>query len=431
VPKCPQCASERVWKDGWRGPIQRWLCRVCGYRFSEPKVKVNLAGEVSSLHSRSKLLKDRVVSRQFAFKESFNGLPFTFGEDVVSHKLTTVGKGLNTFAYNNCKRQVCASESEAKNLATVNEPRLEKAAGATTPDQATIKGLIAQYMAYLEKEGYYSGSSYPHLIRRLSKLGANLLDPEDVKKAIAKQPWKKSVKNLAVCAYDLMANKILKIQWDKPKYTPEETTPFVPEEKELDQLIAACRSRRMATFLQTLKETYADPGEILRLRWIDVDFSNSVITINSPVKGHKSGQMRVSTKLTAMLNSLPKKSEWIFPVKYDRIQNCFDYVRKRAAQRLQNPRLAQISFKTFRHWGGTMLAHYTHGNVLTVQRLLRHKNVQNTMKYIHMIAFKDDEFDVATATSLEEIKQLLSAGFEKADEFNGIHVFRRPKKFNG
>jgi len=52
------------------------------------------------------------------------------------------------------------------------------------------------------------------------------------------------------------------------------------------------------------------------------------------------------------------------------------------------------------------------------------------MKYIHMIQFKDDEFDIGIATTVEEIKQLLSAGFEKADELNGVHIFRRPKRFN-
>jgi len=41
VPACPQCGFTRVWKDGIRrltdGPvIQRWLCRECGYRFSDP-----------------------------------------------------------------------------------------------------------------------------------------------------------------------------------------------------------------------------------------------------------------------------------------------------------------------------------------------------------------------------------------------------------
>jgi len=41
LPRCPECGSTRVWKDGVRrtreGPIQRWLCRDCGLRFSESK----------------------------------------------------------------------------------------------------------------------------------------------------------------------------------------------------------------------------------------------------------------------------------------------------------------------------------------------------------------------------------------------------------
>jgi len=51
------------------------------------------------------------------------------------------------------------------------------------------------------------------------------------------------------------------------------------------------------------------------------------------------------------------------------------------------------------------------------------------MKYIHMVHFKDDEFEVATATTVEEIKELVGAGFEKVDEIHGIHIFKRPKKF--
>ncbi len=77
-----------------------------------------------------------------------------------------------------------------------------------------------------------------------------------------------------------------------------------------------------------------------------------------------------------------------------------------------------------------MIAHYTNGNVLAVKKLLRHKRIENTMKYIHMIHFKDDEFDVATATTVEEAKQLAAVGFEKFDEVQGIHVYRKPKRFN-
>jgi hypothetical protein len=42
----------------------------------------------------------------------------------------------------------------------------------------------------------------------------------------------------------------------------------VPDEKDLDLLISSA-SKRMATFLMCLKETFADP-EILHSEWIDL-----------------------------------------------------------------------------------------------------------------------------------------------------------------
>jgi hypothetical protein len=89
---------------------------------------------------------------------------------------------------------------------------------------------------------------------RLAKLGANLLNPKSVKKVIGKQKVKDGTKIQYVAVYAAFAT-MLKIKWKPPKYTQEETLPFIPDEKELDQLIAFARSRRMATVLQCLKET--------------------------------------------------------------------------------------------------------------------------------------------------------------------------------
>jgi integrase len=184
----------------------------------------------------------------------------------------------------------------------------------------------------------------------------------------------------------------------------------------------------MAAFLQCLKETFADPGEALRIQWIDI--TGNIITINYPVKGHLPRQLQVSNKLLAMLNSLPKNSERVFPTSYPTILGCYVRTKKKAAELLKNPRLLSVEMRSFRHWGGTMLAHYTNGNVLTVKKLLGHKRIENTMKYIGMIHFKDDEYEVATATTVEEAKQVLSAGFEYITEKNGIMIFRRPQRFS-
>jgi hypothetical protein len=63
--------------------------------------------------------------------------------------------------------------------------------------------------------------------------------------------------------------------------------------------------------------------------------------------------------------------------------------------------------------------------------MLGHKNIQNTMKYTQLVSFKDDDYEVSTATTEEEIKALGKAGFVKYDEHNAIHFYRKPKRFVG
>ena len=53
------------------------------------------------------------------------------------------------------------------------------------------------------------------------------------------------------------------------------------------------------------------------------------------------------------------------------------------------------------------------------------------MKYTQLVHFKDDEFEVVTATTVEEAKELLAVGFDYVTEKNGIMLFRRPKRFSG
>jgi integrase len=299
------------------------------------------------------------------------------------------------------------------------------------------KGLITKFMAYLEREGYSTGISYPATIKHLVKDGANLLDPENVKLIIAQQkkkngePLRDSVKMLATYAYDAFC-KMQGIQWNMPVYRQGETTLYIHDEKDLDLLISIA-SRRMATYLQCLKETFADPGEILRLEWIDL--KDNILSINHPVKGHLPGKYQLTPRLTAMLNTLPRTDKRIFPMTYACAIDALKKLRKRAAAKFQNPVLLTICFKSYRHWGGSMLAHVTNGNVLIIKKMLRHKSIQNTMKYIHTIEFKEEDYEETVATTPEEVRQLGKAGWAKYDEMmvNGsqMHFYRKPKRFGG
>jgi len=110
----------------------------------------------------------------------------------------------------------------------------------------------------------------------------NLFDPENVKETIATQDnWSESRKEAMVYAYDLFAKRF-GIKWDKPKYHPCRKLPFIPLEREIDDLIAGC-NKHIAAFLQLGKETGARAGELFSLEWIDIDFESRIVNI-TPAK---------------------------------------------------------------------------------------------------------------------------------------------------
>ncbi len=78
-----------------------------------------------------------------------------------------------------------------------------------------------------------------------------------------------------------------------------------------------------------------------------------------------------------------------------------------------------------------MLAHYANSNVLTVKKMLRHKRIENTMKYIQTLTFNDEDYEIASASKTEEIKANGQAWFQEYDELNGLHFYRKTQKFGG
>jgi integrase/predicted RNA-binding Zn-ribbon protein involved in translation (DUF1610 family) len=413
-PLCPQCGSAKVWRDGLRAPmfgnpIQRWLCRDCGLRFSDPNEVLRAKEAVESVEMiETKLLK-------------------TQDDKVVTSQICALGaKNLTA--------------TEIKTVAGDNPiNRIKKTAVSNLDLISTeARGLITEFMAYLEREGYDSENQYPRTLGHLVKDGANLLDPENVKKVIAEQkkqtgePWSDSMKMLATCAYDAFC-QMQGITWRRPTYNQNEATVYVPDEKELDLLISAAPRKKMATFLGCLKETFADPAEIIAAEW--VDFKGNVFSINHPVKGHLPGKYELTPQLCAMINALPRKNKRIFASNYDSLYTSFVHIRARAADKFQNPALLNITFKSFRHWGGTMIAQLSNGNPLIIMKMLRHKSFESSRKYIHAIQFKDQDYEVAQATTPEEILALGKAGWQKFDEVIiagvQIHFYRKPKRFGG
>jgi len=80
-PLCPQCGSNKLWRDAKRysaygDKIQRWLCRHCGLRFSDPndiqKAKKALR-HVETVDTKSLKRRSGIVfTRQICVTETKN-----------------------------------------------------------------------------------------------------------------------------------------------------------------------------------------------------------------------------------------------------------------------------------------------------------------------------------------------------------------------
>jgi integrase len=103
-------------------------------------------------------------------------------------------------------------------------------------------------------------------------------------------------------------------------------------------------------------------------------------------------------------------------------------VRNKLAYQLQNPRFKQIHLHTFRHWKATTEFAKTQ-NLPHVMELLGHRNIQNTMIYMHLAKFECKEYETAYAATLMEEDELLKAGFDfiRFNEKEQLAVYRRRK----
>jgi integrase len=358
--------------------------------------------------------------------------PLFFREDVgphVSSRNGSVVEGLNTLRFYNSNCRVGANGQKAKNLASEKETTRtqEWAAGATTQSQADTKGKIVEFLWYLKKEGYRESTitTWTHVLKALMKQGCNLLDPESVKETIANSKCSENTKVNIVTAYSAFA-RMLGLQWNKPNYKMTQKLPFIPTETEIDQLIAAT-GKKTSTFLQLLKETGMRSGEAIKLKWIDVDFEQNTVRVNNPEKNSNARMFKVSGKLIAMLNALPKKSESVFEATNLRsIRTCFMHQRKNIAKQLQNPRLLEVKFHTLRHWKATMEYHKTK-DILHVMKLLGHKRIDNTLIYTQLVTFESDEYTCKVARNEKEVHELIEAGFEYVCDLDDAKFFRKRK----
>jgi integrase len=330
------------------------------------------------------------------------------------------------YAAKNPKNSVQVSVLE--NLGTSKAEPIENRQKLSPVDQ----GKLVEYAWWLQKQGRAESTvqSKTKLLRILMKRGAELNDPESVKAVIARQPWCPGRKNNGVDAYSSFL-RMVGGKWEPPQYKKVDKVPYVPPEGDIDQLVAAC-STRVSTFMQLLKETGARPGEAWVSSWNDVNLDAKAINI-TPEKGSNARILPLSKKLVAMLEALPRDyGSRVFSspgMPLDHFRDNFEQQRTRIAQKLQNPKLKLVTFKTLRHFKGTLEYHRTK-DIVHVMHTLGHKNIKNTLVYVHLAEqlFRgEDEYVSRVARTLKEACALISGGFEFVCEWKGDKLFRKRK----
>ncbi len=185
---------------------------------------------------------------------------------------------------------------------------------------------------------------------------------------------------------------------------------FSPEE--VWALVRAAASEQDAAIFLTAAFTGLRRGELLALRWRDVDFAGSALRVRASYAGGaltspKSGKVRSVPLAPEVAEALARLAgrEWftgdddlVFP------GEAGDYLdgsalRRRYNLALRHAGLRPLRFHDLRHTFGTRVIAKV--DIRRVQEWMGHADVQTTMRYLHFVPRAEDARLVAEAFRIE------------------------------
>ena len=287
---------------------------------------------------------------------------------------------------------------------------------------------IFQVLWQLKKDGYSENTIDP-IGKRLRNLAkhTDLDNPETVKEFIAKAEWSNGYKCNIVNAYNHYA-KFHGLSWQIPTYQRAYSIKKLPLESNIDLIISYTKTRNRVA-LRLVKECGLRPIEVSNLTLRQIDLHNGLVYPET-AKGGEARVLKMKSETLALLKQLVNTknltlNDKIFPSSKT-LQKNWNRLRNRIAERLGKPELKQIRLYDLRHFYGTMLYHRTK-DIVHVQRKMGHRSLKNTLIYIDLADFRNDEFICKTAKDIKEATELIELGFEYVTEINDVKIFRKPK----
>jgi len=277
------------------------------------------------------------------------------------------------------------------------------------------------------------------ILKRLKEEGVLDLEQEAVVDYLLSRPVSTGTRIIELQAYrrwlrflgEKPGPKLLEASMDLERLRPRKLARIPPLET-FQGVIASLKPGHFPRqVLVLILETGLRVGEVLALRWKQVDLEKGVLILEESEKRSEGSVVPLSEAAKAVLQErraqVPeaRPEDLVFPVRYRCLQRCLSLAKKRCSHL---PGVDLVNFKNARHVFATRLYARTK-DLVYVQRMLRHRSILTTQRYVHMVTSrKSYEVKAVPPHDRQTLQTLLAEGFEVALQTKDLVYLRRLKE---
>ena len=262
--------------------------------------------------------------------------------------------------------------------------------GIHDPEKILFSTFADKYMAYSQSNkspgsSKRDGVNLEHLKKMFGNLNLYELRPDMIEEYKQQRQEKVGSASINRELSTLKHMYTMAIQWGYVSQNPAKKVKLLKEppgrvrylsKEEIGKLLDAC-NESLKPIVITALNTGMRRGEIMELRWENVDLKERIIHIIDS-KNNQSRMLPINNTLYDVLKQLPKENERVFGSNGlpRSITNAF----RKAVKKVE---IKDFRFHDLRHTFASYLA-MSGCNLRTIQELLGHKNFQMTLRYAHL-----------------------------------------------
>ena len=311
----------------------------------------------------------------------------------------------------------------------LDEARRTAGAAAKDPIAATFADAAAEWLRFIEEDrrrkpstvGGYTSIVRAQLLPAFGPMPLASITPDTIDAWLASSGGSISSRRKSLVllhgifrraskVYGLPVNPVVDVE-KPPLASSGDIDVFSPEE--VWALVRAAGSELDGALYLTAAFTGLRMGELLALRWRDVDFARSAVRVRaSYYNGHlttpKSGRVRavpLAPDVATALAQLGRRRDWVGDddlvfagIGGDHLDG--SALRRRYKDALVRAGLRPLRFHDLRHTFGTRMI--AKADIRRVQEWMGHADIQTTMRYLHFAPRDEDADLVAEAFAVVE-----------------------------